>query len=399
MLAWLTTQFGFSAGLAVLLFLIVQGCVAYCILLERKVAAWVQDRIGPNRAGPRGLLQPLADGVKLFLKEDIVPGKVDKPMFILAPALSFVVASIGMAVIPWGGQVFIGGRLLHVQVASLDIGLLYILGVASLAVYGLVFGGWASNNKYSFFGAIRSTAQAISYEIPMGLSILVIVMTTGSLRLEHIVADQVRSAWFVCIHPLAFLILLITAFAETNRAPFDITEAEQELVGGFHTEFSSLKWGLFFLAEYANMITNSALMVTLFFGGWMVLPVEVPGVTTWLNASTEPLAAALRCGVYGFKVALFIMFYMWVRWTLPRFRFDQLMRLAWLGLVPIGMALLFLAGLLLYFGWHETPAATLGGNAVILAGALVWTLARRSTITGRQEHLRPVAASAEGSLR
>jgi len=292
--------------------------------------------------------------------------------------------------------VSLAGNLLNVQVASLDIGLLYLLGVGSMGVYGVVLGGWSSNNKYSFYGGMRSTAQMLSYEIPMGLSLVVVVMTTGHLRLEQLVADQMAHGWLVLMHPLAFVILLITAFAETNRAPFDLAEAEQELIGGFHTEYSSLKWGLFFLAEYAHMITNSALMVALFFGGWMVFPWEIPGITTWLHTSPEPLAAALRVGIYVGKVAMFILFYMWVRWTLPRFRFDQLMRLAWLGLVPAGLALVVLTGVLVYFGWQTNVVWTLGGNAVVLGVMLVWVAWRRAPVTGRQPNLPPVSQRPSG---
>src|SRR5688572_17700357 len=229
MLEFFKTQLGFSLLLIVILTQTIMGCVAYCILLERKIAAWLQDRIGPNRVGPRGLLQPIADGVKFLLKEDFISPHVDRPLFILAPAIAFVVSMVGFAVIPWGGALqFASGERVLVQVASVDVGLLYVLAIGSMSVYGVVLGGWASNNKFSFYGAIRATAQMLSYEIPLGLAILVIVLTTGELRLENMVAGQIATSWNIFLHPIAFFMVLITAFAETNRAPFDLAEAEQE---------------------------------------------------------------------------------------------------------------------------------------------------------------------------
>lgn len=269
MIDLLKTQLGFSVALMVVLITIIMGFVAYAILLERKVCAWLQDRIGPNRAGPLGLLQPIADGVKFLLKEDFTPRGADRPLFFLAPCIAFAVAMIGFAVIPWGGPLDLGGpEPVRVQVAGVDIGLLYILAVGAMGVYGLVLAGWSSNNKFSFYGGMRAAAQTLSYEIPMGLAILVVVLTTGQVRLEKIVEYQMQSTWNVLLHPLAFLILLVTAFAETNRMPFDLAESEQELVGGYHTEYSSMKMALFFLGEYAHLITVSAFMTALFLGGW-----------------------------------------------------------------------------------------------------------------------------------
>lgn len=411
MIEFFTTQFGFSILLMLVLLGVIMTAVAYCILLERKVAAWVQDRIGPNRAGPFGLLQPLADGVKFLLKEDIVSANVDKPLFILAPAIAFTVSMIGFAVIPWAGQVELAGRLLDVQVASVDIGLLYLLAVGSLAVYGVVLGGWASNNKYSFYGAMRATAQMLSYEIPMGLAILVVVLTTGQLRLERIVewqivpsavaADGTRlvsgGVWTVLLHPLAFMLMLITAFAEANRAPFDLAEAEQELIGGYQTEYSAMKMGLFYLGEYAHMMTSSAFMVVLFFGGWELFPGSDRtgwAWVAWLNHSPAIGAALLRFGIMAAKIFCFIFFFMWVRWTLPRFRFDQLMRLGWRGMVPMGLGLVALTGLLIYMGNPTTVWATIG-NIAILAAAIAWAAFRKPPVTGRQAYLPPVAGFAE----
>lgn len=402
MYEFFTHQFGFSILLMAVLLGVIMTAVAYCILLERKVAAWVQDRIGPNRAGPRGLLQPLADGVKFLLKEDIISRNVDKPLFVLAPAIAFTVALIGFAVIPWAGQIELGGNRLDVQVASVDIGLLYLLAVGALSVYGVVLGGWASNNKYSFYGAMRATAQMLSYEIPLGLAVLVVVMTTGQLRLENIVAWQIDPAlgggvWNVLLHPLAFVLLLISAFAEANRMPFDLAEAEQELVGGYQTEYSAMKMGLFYLGEYAHMITSSAFMAVLFFGGWELFPASDRtgwGWVHWLNHSPALGAGLLRFAIMAGKIFCFIFLFMWVRWTVPRFRFDQLMRLAWLGMVPMGLGLVVLTGPLVYSGDPATIWAPVGNAAIVVAVA-IWLAVRKPPVTGRQAHLPPVADFAE----
>ena len=401
MFEFFTSQFGFSLLLVAGLFGLILGCVAYCILLERKVCAWIQDRRGPNRAGPAGLLQPVADGLKFFLKEDIISFNVDRPIFILAPAMAFMVAMIGFAVIPWGGEVDLGGESgpVKMQVASVDIGLLYILAVGSLSVYGIVLGGWASNNKFSFYGGMRAAAQMLSYEIPMGLAILVVVLTSGELRLERIVAiggdDPVMRTWNILLHPLAFVVLLITVFAETNRTPFDLAEAEQELIGGYQTEYSSMKLALFYLGEYAHMITASAFISVLFLGGWELFPFsDGIAVFHWLNHDPSISAALLRFGVLFAKVAGFIFFFMWIRWTIPRFRFDQLMRLAWRGLVPIGIALVTLTAILVYCKKHDSVWATVG-NLVILGCVLTWVVLSKSPITGRQAHLPSVTGTVE----
>jgi NADH-quinone oxidoreductase subunit H len=401
MIEWLSNPFGFGVAISVVLFGVILLMVAYCIYFERKIAGWVQDRYGPNRVGPRGVLQPIADGLKFFLKEDFIPAMVNRPIFILAPGIIFLVACVGFLIIPWGGLVRFGDMTepIDAQGASIDIGLLYLLAVASMGVYGTVLGGWASNNKYSFYGGLRAAAQLVSYEIPLGLAILVIVICSGEVRLERIVEQQAGTTWNVLMHPVACLMLMICAFAETNRAPFDLPEAEQELVGGYHTEYSSMKFALFFLAEYAHMITNSALIVALFFGGWMILPVAIP----WLDTSTSISAMLLRVLIYLAKVSVFIFVYMWVRWTLPRFRFDQLMRLAWKGLVPIGLGLVAIAALLVYAGgerWYQLGPisiwATVGEALVVL---LVWLLLRavHGRITGRQENLPAVPETVPAS--
>ena len=325
------------------IFLIVgifQGAVAYLILVERKIAAWAQDRVGPNRAGPLGLIHPLADGAKMLLKEDVIPGYVNKPLYILAPAIAIIAATIGIAVVPFGpvgpDAPTVNGHPIAFQIApNVDIGILYVFAIGSLSVYGVILAGWSSNNKYSFLGGLRSSAQIISYEIPLGLSVLGMIMLARSLQLGDIMAWQDVNgfgpipAWGVLVQPVGFLIFLISAFAETNRLPFDLPEAEQELVGGFHTEYSAMKFGMFFLGEYLHIITVSFLTIILFWGGWdfPFLGVEDTG---WF-------AALLKVGVIFFKVILMVLFVMWIRWTLPRFRYDQLMNLAWKSLIPLAL--------------------------------------------------------------
>ena len=312
---------------------ITQGAVAYLIYVERKVAAYAQDRIGPNRAGrefgiPFGLLQPLADGAKMLLKEDVVPAYVTKPLYLLAPMIAIVAATIGFAVVPFGP---VGnGGFIDFQIApGVDIGILYVFAVGSLAVYGVILAGWSSNNKYSFIGALRSSAQLISYEVPLGLSILGIVLCVGSLDLNRIIIWQDQHVWGIIASPVGFLIFLVSSFAETNRLPFDLPESEQELVGGFHTEYSAMKFGMFFLGEYLHVITVSFLIVILFFGGW-----DFP----FLNAEQAGFFSAIaKVVVLLVKVSMVILFMMWIRWTLPRFRYDQLMDLAWKSLIPLAL--------------------------------------------------------------
>ena len=320
-----------------------QGAVAYLIWVERKVAAYAQDRIGPNRAGrefgiPFGLLQPLADGAKMLLKEDVIPAYVSKPIYLLAPMIAIVAAMIGFAVIPFGPvgvsapalPEMVGGYRIDFQIApSVDIGILYVFAVGSLAVYGVILAGWSSNNKYSFIGALRSSAQLISYEIPLGLSILGLVLCAGSLDLNRIILWQDQHVWGIIASPLGFLIFLVSAFAETNRLPFDLPESEQELVGGFHTEYSAMKFGMFFLGEYLHVITVSFLVVILFFGGW-----DFPFVNA---GQTGFFIAIVKLLVILAKVTLMILFMMWIRWTLPRFRYDQLMDLAWKSMIPLAL--------------------------------------------------------------
>ncbi len=327
---------------------VTQGAVAYLILVERKVAAYAQDRIGPNRCGPFALIQPLADGAKMLLKEDVIPGYVNKPLYLLAPLIAIVTATIGFAVVPFGPvgvsapgvslPFGMGDYKVDFQIApAIDIGIVYVSAVGSLAVYAVILAGWASNNKYSFIGGLRSSAQLISYEIPLGLSVLPPVLLAGSLDLNDIINWQDRHVWGFIAAPLSFLIFLVSAFAETNRLPFDLPESEQELIGGFHTEYSAMKFGMFFLGEYLHVITVSFLTVILFLGGWDIPFVGLDYDTTSSSWIIALIIALIKTGVLVVKVALVILFMMWVRWTLPRFRYDQLMDLAWKSLIPLAL--------------------------------------------------------------
>jgi NADH-quinone oxidoreductase subunit H len=313
-----------------------QVAVAYLIYLERKVSAYLQDRVGPNRVGWFGLLQPLADGVKLMLKEEILPAGANRALYFLAPAIALFTSTIALAVIPFGPtDPHDPSRLQFVIAPGVDVGLLYVFAVGSLSVYAVVLGGWSSNSKYSFFGAMRSSAQVLSYEIPLGLSIVGVVLLAGSLNLERIIDAQADAVWFICYQPLGFVLFFVSALAETNRTPFDLPECEQELVGGFHTEYSAMKWALFFFGEYTHVIAISLLTVILFFGGW-----DLP----WVLGKAQPaegLAALLvicaKVLVLLVKVFVVILVIMWIRWTVPRFRYDQLMGLAWQVMIPLGM--------------------------------------------------------------
>ncbi|MFO0838428.1 MAG: NADH-quinone oxidoreductase subunit NuoH [Phycisphaerae bacterium] len=383
------TQFTFSIFmLAIGLFAIVGVAAPGCILAERKLSAFIQDRKGPNRVGPWGVFQPIADGIKFVLKENIIPGNVDKPLFLLAPCLAMGVALLGFAVIPWAGVIQMpwmpSGATVTTQAVSIDVGFLYMLAVGSLGVYGVVLAGWASNNKYSFYGGMRATAQMLSYEVPLGLGLLAIALVHGNLRLEVMVDEQAGSGmWNIFLHPIAFLLVLISAFAETNRAPFDLAEAEQELVGGFHTEYSAMKFAMFFLGEYAHMLTNSALMVAMFFGGWHIW--GGPGAQ-----DTSILAGLTKFLIFWVKIGGFIGFYMLIRWTLPRFRFDQLMRLAWQSMVPVAVGLIVGQAFLVTYGWQRSFLANMGLNAILILLALLLATRSKSPVTGRQENLPEV---------
>ncbi|MFN8354526.1 MAG: NADH-quinone oxidoreductase subunit NuoH [Spirosomataceae bacterium] len=309
----------------------------YSTYAERKIAAFLQDRLGPNRAGPFGLLQPLADAVKMFFKEDFIPSAANKWLFIAGPCLAMLTALMSSAVIPFGDTLKIGDLVVPIQAIEINIGILYIFGVVSLGVYGIMVGGWAANNKFSLLGAIRAASQNISYELAMGLSIIAILMMTGSLSLNAIVAQQHGFDWNIFKQPIGFLIFLTCAFAECNRTPFDLPECENELIGGYHTEYSSMKLGFYLFAEYINMFVSSAVISTLYFGGY-----NFPFMDNLYNAlgatNTAHNIVTILGTVFLFgKIFFFIFFYMWVRWTLPRFRYDQLMNLGWKMLIPLSI--------------------------------------------------------------
>lgn len=318
----------------------------YSTLAERKIAAFLQDRVGPNRAGWGGMFQPLADGAKLFFKEEIIPTDSNRFLFIAGPSLAILTACIGSAVIPWGQPMLIGGREISLQVADINVGILYVFGIVSLGVYGIMIGGWASNNKFSLMGAIRAASQNISYEIPMGLSLIALLLLTQTLSLKEIVEQQHGWHWNVIYQPLGFILFLVCAFAETNRTPFDLPECETELVGGYHTEYSSMKMGFYLFAEYINMFISSAVMTVLYWGGY-----NYPGMD-FVNSILGPTWGPLLGMVVMFaKIFVFIFFFMWVRWTVPRFRYDQLMNLGWKILIPLAIANIVITGIwLTYIG-------------------------------------------------
>jgi NADH-quinone oxidoreductase subunit H len=319
---------------------------------ERKVAAVIQDRRGPNRAGPFGILQPLADGLKLFMKEEIIPNFSNKFLFVLGPGLAMLTAMMTSAVIPWSSHFDFSKRIVQLQIADINIGILYIFGVVSMGVYGVMIGGWASNNKFSLLAAIRGASQIISYELAMGLSLIALLMLTRSLSMKSIVEQQLDGIYYVFYQPLGFLIFLVCAFAECNRTPFDLSEAESELNFGYHQEYSSMKLGFYLFAEYVNMFISSAVMATLFFGGY-----DIPFVNdASLGQSIGQNWLAVLQGLCLFvKVAGFIFFFMWVRWTIPRFRYDQLMNLGWKTLIPLSLINMVVTGFILLLKqnhWH-----------------------------------------------
>jgi NADH-quinone oxidoreductase subunit H len=336
----------FKLILVVAIFSITLVIAMYSTYLERKVAAFIQDRVGPDRAGPFGILQPLADGIKFFMKEEIIPNVSNKLLFILGPCIAMITALMAGVVIPWGGEITINGTVYSLQIADINIGILYIFGVVSIGVYGIMIGGWASNNKYSLLGAIRASAQMISYEIGMGLSIIALIMITGSLSLKDIVVMQGGGVgsdwnmWNIVYQPIGFMIFIICAFAECNRMPFDLPETETELVGGYHTEYSSMKLGFYLFAEYINMFTSSAVMSTLYFGGYNFPFMNDLG----LDPNTVTILGTIALFL---KIGFFIFFFMWVRWTLPRFRYDQLMNLGWKILIPFAILNLAITGLIM----------------------------------------------------
>lgn len=316
----------------------------YSTLIERKVAGFFQDRLGPDRAGPWGLFQPLADGIKLFFKEEFMPNTADKFLYILGPSLTMLIALLTSAAIPWGSDLVINGKSYPLQVADINIGILYIFAIVSIGVYGIMIGGWASNNKYALLGAIRASSQMISYELAMSLSIISVVMMTGSLSLKDIVEQQHGFNWNIWYQPVAFLIFLVCAFAECNRSPFDLPECETELVGGYHTEYSSMKLGFYLFAEYINMFISAAVMATLFFGGFNFPFMDKLAVSPNIMALIGFLVLFVKITFLGFV-------FMWVRWTLPRFRYDQLMRLGWKSLIPLAILNVVITGIVILIKW------------------------------------------------
>jgi NADH-quinone oxidoreductase subunit H len=367
-------------------FTVVMVGVALLTLAERRICAWMQDRLGPNRVGPEGLLQPAADGLKNLLKEETLPANADRLLFVLAPAIAFVPALLTIAVIPFGSPLPTPWGDIPLVVADLPVGFLYILAIGSLGVYGIVLAGWSSNNKYSLLGGLRSSAQMISYEIALGMSTVAVLLLAGNVTLSAVVAAQQQSllTWNVFPLALAYFIFVVAAFAETNRLPFDLPEAEGELIAGYHTEYSAMKFSLFYIAEYSNMVTASALMATLFFGGW-----DIP-FTHWDDAPPWTVWKTLATlAVFSVKVGFFLFLYIWVRWTLPRFRYDQLMALGWKVMLPLALgyvALLATAIWVLHerLGWaYDTRfALALFGMNLLIAIPLLFVLDRGRLIAG-----------------
>ncbi len=344
---WFKTDAGqftiFTVVKVAVAFGVLMTMVAYVVWVERKVCALIQDRIGPNRAGPFGLLQPAADGIKAFFKEEVTPAHVRKIFYVLAPAIALMPAILNIAVIPFGSNI----KGVPMVLANLNVGILYTFGIVSLGVYSIVLAGYASNSKFPFLGGIRSSAQMISYEIAMGMSVIPVFMLVGSLNLNDVIGYQTGGlfSWLIFKQPLAFIIFLGAAFAETNRTPFDLPEAEQELAGGYNVEYSSIKFALFFMGEYANMILVSAMMVTLFFGGW-TLP--------WFGLDQEANSLVMgvaHIGIFLAKVCMFLLMFIWVRWMWPRFRYDQLMDLGWRRFIPLALANIVVTAVII---WWQT---------------------------------------------
>jgi NADH-quinone oxidoreductase subunit H len=382
--------------------------VALLTLAERKISAWIQGRLGPNRVGPGGLLQPAADGLKNIMKEETYPEQAYMPLFVLAPAIAFIPALITWAVIPFGAPWDSPWGRIDMALAPLPIGFLYILAISSLGVYGIVLAGWASNNKYSFLGGLRSSAQMVSYEIAMGMSTIPVLLLAGNVALDDVIAQQAVMGWNVATLTLAFFIFMIAAFAETNRLPFDLPEAESELIAGYHSEYSAMKFSFFFIAEYANMVTASALMATLFFGGW-----DIPG--SWDNSAPHTgLKTILTSLFFLSKILFFIFVFMWIRWTLPRFRYDQLMALGWKILLPLSLTyIVVIASVVLALDAARVPRdwrfglALFGVNLVVmLLVALVLDRGRvispATTRVGRRDldrlRVRPARSSAPAEV-
>jgi len=363
-----STLFTAKAIYVGVIFAITLGVATYSTYFERVVAAFMQDRVGPDRAGPWGMFQPLADAVKMFMKEDFIPAKSSKWLFIAGPCLSMLTALMTSAVVPFGDKLDIGdGVMLDLQGIDVNIGILWVFGIVSLGVYGVLIGGWASNNKYSLLGAMRAASQNISYELAMGLSIIAILMLSGSLSTRSIVETQQNGHWNIIYQPLGFIIFIVCAFAECNRTPFDLPECETELIGGYHTEYSSMKLGFYLFSEYINMFISGTVMATLYFGGY-----DYPGYNFIFEKFGNNAAVLLGVGALIGKALFFVFVFMWVRWTLPRFRYDQLMNLGWTGLIPLAMFNVVLTGASMLLTVNQegatwiTALVSLGGIVIML---------------------------------
>jgi len=386
------------SGMAFWLFTIVKMLIIFTIymvgvamltLAERKISAWIQDRHGPNRVG-KGWLQPAADGLKNFMKEETMPGGVNKPLFILAPIMSFIPALTAWCVIPFGAPVPTRWGRIDLVVADLPVGFLFILAITSLSVYGIVLAGWSSNNKYALLGGLRSSAQMVSYEISMGMSTIPVLLLAGNVSLNSIINQQVWGGWNVINLTVAFFIFMVAAFAETNRLPFDLPEAESELIAGYHTEYSAMKFSLFFISEYASMVTASALMATLFFGGW-----DVPFTARDNIGPYSGWLSLLSIGIFLAKILFFLFLFMWVRWTLPRFRYDQLMSLGWKFMLPLALVyIVVIAAVMLGLSAAGIPqgtmyAAILGSANIIFMIVLFAILDRGRLISPAYGRMNP----------
>ena len=397
----------------VTVFTVILLAVAYMTLAERRVSAFIQDRLGPNRVGPFGLLQPIADGIKNILKEETLPATANQFFFVLAPALAIIPALITFAVVPFAAPLPTPWGVVDMIVADLPIGLLYILALASLGVYGLFLAGWSSNNKYAFLGGVRSSAQMISYEVALGLSLIPVIILAGNVTLTEIVWQQQQMGlWFVLPLSLAFVLFVISSFAETNRLPFDLPEAESELITGYHTEYSAMKFSMFFIAEYAHILTASALMATLFFGGWSIpfwdgdhMFWHEGAVISGFSATGEPIAASpswwktlLTFVAFSIKTSFFVLVFIWVRWTLPRFRYDQVMHLGWKVMLPTALIyLMLIAGTVLTLDQLRVEGllfgAVLTGVSALATLAFIFVVDRDRIITGAAARTAPAGTA------
>ncbi len=356
--------------------------IAFWTLVERRVCGFIQNRLGPNRVGPQGLLQPAADGLKNFFKEETLPPFADKFLFVLAPMMAFIPALVTFAVVPMAAPVPTPWGLVTTAIADLPVGFLYILAISSLGVYGFTIAGWSSNNKYSLLGGLRASAQMISYEVSMGLAAVAVLVLAGNITLPAIIQLQQQSTWFVFPLFIAFFLFLVSSYAETNRLPFDLPEAEAELIAGYHTEYSAMKFSMFYIAEYSNMVTASALLVTLFFGGW-----DIP-FTHWDEAPWTIAKSVATFFAFWTKTLFFLFLYIWVRWTLPRFRFDQLMDLGWKVMLPIALGFVMVTAVgvwgldATHIGLGRKGMAILFAVNMALSGLMLWQLDRRMFIGG-----------------